>query len=122
MQLDPKESHYVLQALLARRKVLSRHVREILRSREKEIALLRERLASLERPGGGTGSARTQRPSVGPRRRRHLSPKVLALRRLQGRYMGLVRRLNASQKARVRAVREKKGLPAAIRAASAGRS
>ena len=31
--------------------------------------------------------------------------------------MGLVRRLKAGQKARVRAVREKKGLPAAIRLA-----
>ena len=31
--------------------------------------------------------------------------------------MGLVRRLEADQKARVRAVREKKGLPAAIKLA-----
>ena len=49
--------------------------------------------------------------------KRRLSPKVRALRRQQGRYMGLVRRLKAGQKARVRAVREKKGLPAAIRLA-----
>ena len=47
----------------------------------------------------------------------NLSPKVRALRRQQGQYMGLVRRLKAGQKARVRAVREKKGLPAAIRLA-----
>ena len=49
--------------------------------------------------------------------KRRLSPKVRALRRQQGQYMGLVRRLKAGQKARVRAVREKKGLPAAIRLA-----
>jgi hypothetical protein len=42
---------------------------------------------------------------------------VRALRRQQGEYMGLVRRLKPAEKSRVRAVREKKGLAAAIRAA-----
>jgi hypothetical protein len=54
---------------------------------------------------------------VEARVKRRLSPKVRALRRQQGQYMGLVRRLKAGQKARVRAVREKKGLPAAIKLA-----
>ena len=97
MKLDPRQSHYVLQALLAQRKVGARHVQAILKDWRKEIAALRERLATLEELG--------------------LSPKVRALRRQQGRYMGLVRRLNAGQKARVSAMREKKGLPAAIRLA-----
>ena len=122
MKLDPHQSHYVLQALLARRKVLARHVQEILQDRKKEIASLRERLAMLERLGGqlaGRAAGRISGKRGGKaagkaRRRRRLSPKVRALRRQQGRYMGLVRRLSAAKKAQVKAIREKKGLPAAI--------
>jgi hypothetical protein len=112
MKLDAQEAHYVLQALLARRKVALRHVREILRDRELE------RLgAAVASKAVGTAARATVRT------RRRLSPKVRALRRQQGRYMGLVRRLKAAEKARVRALREKKGLPAAIRLAlSLGRS
>jgi hypothetical protein len=124
MKLDAQEAHYVLQALLARRKVALRHVREILRDREREIAALRRRLGELERLGAAAASkaaGTAARATV--RTRRRLSPKVRALRRQQGRYMGLVRRLKAAEKARVRALREKKGLPAAIRLAlSLGRS
>jgi hypothetical protein len=124
MKLDAQEAHYVLQALLARRKVAMRHVREILRDREREIAALRRRLGELERLGAAAvakAAGTAERATV--RTRRRLSPKVRALRRQQGRYMGLVRRLEASEKARVKALREKKGLPAAIRLAlSLGRS
>jgi len=124
MKLDAQEAQYVLQALLARRKVALRHVREILRDREREIAALRRRLGELERLGASAASkaaGTAARATV--RTRRRLSPKVRALRRQQGRYMGLVRRLKAAEKARVSALREKKGLPAAIRLAlSLGRS
>jgi hypothetical protein len=130
MKLDPKQSHYVLQALLAQRKVGARHIKQILRDWQKEIAALRERLATLEELGGRS-VARTGRRIAKAARgvaakapvKRRLSPKVRALRRQQGQYMGLVRRLTVAQKASVRAVREKKGLPAAIRVAlSLGRS
>ena len=122
MKLDPRQSHYVLQALLAQRKVGARHVRAILEDWRKEIAALRERLATLEELGvrGAEKAGRRVAVKAGraeARVKRRLSPKVRALRRQQGRYMGLVRRLKAGQKARVRAVREKKGLPAAIRLA-----
>jgi hypothetical protein len=122
MKLDPRQSHYVLQMLIARRKVGARHVREILREWRKEIATLRERLATLEELGvrgvekaGRKVAAKAGRAEA--RVKRRLSPKVRALRRQQGQYMGLVRRLKESEKARIRAVREKKGLPAAIRLA-----
>jgi len=129
MKLDARQSHYVLQTLLARGKVGARHVKEILRDWQKEIAALRERLATLEELGG-RGAAKAGRKAKAARKtvakarvKRRLSPRVLALRRQQGRYMGLVRRMKEAEKARVRAVREKKGLPAAIRLAlSLGRS
>jgi hypothetical protein len=124
MKLDPREAHYVIQTLIARRRIAERHVREILNAREKEIADLRRRLGELERLGArATASATAKAAQTAGRVRRRLSPKVRALRRKQGQYMGLVRRLKASEKARVRALREKKGLPAAIRLAlSLGRS
>ncbi len=120
MKLDSKQSHYVLQALLAKRQVRASRVREILRDRDSEIAALRTRLAALEALGGAaavrSGASTRGR---GPR----MSPRLRALRRLQGRYMGLVRRLRPAEKARVRGLREKQGLPAAIRlAASLGRT
>jgi hypothetical protein len=130
MKLDPRQSHYVLQALLAQRKVGARHIKQILKDWQKEMATLRERLATLEELGGRS-VARTGRRIAKAARgvaakapvKRRLSPKVRALRRQQGQYMGLVRRLTKAQKASVRAVREKKGLPAAIRVAlSLGRS
>lgn len=118
MKLDPRQSHYVLQALIARRKVAARHVREILRERDREVVTLRRRLAELEALGSKAVARVVGEASraVG-RVRRRLSPKVRALRRQQGQYMGLVRRLKPAEKARVRVVREKKGLPAAIRLA-----
>lgn len=123
MKLDVRQAQYVLQALVERRKVAARHIQEILRDREREISALRRRLAALEAGGvraavEAVGSVSAAARSV---RRRRLSPKVRALRRQQGEYMGLVRRLKPAEKTRVRAVREKKGLTAAIRAARAMR-
>jgi hypothetical protein len=124
MKLDAREAHYVLETLIARRRIAERHVRAILNERGKEIAALRRRLEELERLGArAVASATAKGARTAGRVRRKLSPKIRALRRQQGQYMGLVRRLKASEKARVRAIREKKGLPAAIRAAlSLGRS
>lgn len=118
MQIDSNQSLYVLQTLLAERKIRAGQVREILRKREREIALLRRRPEMLEKIGGRP-APKGARGGAAAVSRRKLSPKVLALRRLQGRYMGHVRRLDAAKKARVRAVRERKGLAAAIRLAAA---
>lgn len=123
MKLDARQAQYVLQALVERRKVAARHIREILRDREREIAALRRRIAALEAGGVRAAAEAVGRvsPPARPVRRRRLSPRVRALRRQQGEYMGLVRRLKPAEKTRVRAVREKKGLGAAIRVARAMR-
>jgi hypothetical protein len=120
MKLDARQSHYVLGVLVARGRVRPAQVRAILAERDAEIAALRRRLAALEAAGGAAGAPAGARRAGGPRRS---TPKLRALRRLQGRYMGFVRRLKPAEKARVRAVREKQGLLAAVRlAASLGRS
>jgi hypothetical protein len=121
MKLTPNQSHYVLHTLLSRGRIRSSVVQAVLRESQQEIASLRERLASLE--GLDERNAARRRPrraaGVAPRRRRaKMTPKVRALRRLQGKYMGYVRRLKPAEKARVRAVREKQGMKAAIRMAT----
>jgi hypothetical protein len=96
-------------------------VKAVLNGRSKVIAELRERLASLEGMGGGArrrGRKAATSTRTTKKRRVAISPKVRALRRLQGKYMGYVRRLKPTEKARVREVREKQGMQAAIRLAA----
>jgi len=131
--LTLNESQYVLQSLVSSGVLRASQVEKALQGREDEIRTLRERLASLEslsaatrgpgrpgrRTGRGPGRPRSASGQAGrPRRRRRMSPKTLALRKLQGKYMGLVRGLKAGEKARVRAAREKQGMAAAIALAS----
>lgn len=117
--MTPAESHYVLQTLLSQGKIRQNQVTAVLGGRAKEIASLRERLAALEGIQGGS-RVKVRRRTAARRARRTvtISPKVRALRRLQGKYMGYVRRLKPADKARVREVREKQGMQAAIRMAS----
>lgn len=118
MRLTSNESHYVLTTLMRQGKVRASQVKAALRGRKEEIRQLRERLDSLESLGQGSASA-GRPPRRGRRRaRRKLSPRVRSLRRLQGKYMGFVRRLNPAEKARVRAVRKKNGMRPAIRLAA----
>ena len=125
-KLTPHESHYVLSTLISRGAVRLSQVEKALRGRQQQIRNLREQLASLEslfragrgrRPAanGGRASAKANRR---PRARRPMSPKVRALRKQQGKYMGFVRSLKPAEKSRVRAVREKQGMAAAIALAS----
>ena len=121
MQMTPAESQYVLRRLLAQGRIREVQVRAVLNGRSREIAELREQLATLEGMDGSNRRGARRASAGGPvARRRHvaISPKVRALRRLQGKYMGYVRRLKPAEKARVRAVREKQGMQAAIRLAA----
>jgi hypothetical protein len=121
MNVTPEQSKYVVENLLNQGKIRTSQVRRVLETREREIRSLRDRLASLEGPGGFSSGRRASRGRPALRRgvaRRKMSPRVRALRQMQGQYMGYVRRLNAEDKARVRAVREKQGMEAAIRIAS----
>lgn len=124
-RLTPDQAHYVLTTLLAQRTLRQAQVDKALRNRDSEIRSLRERLASLEgmtdgawASSGRPGRRRAASAAARPVRRRKMSPKVRALRRLQGKYMGFVRGLKPAEKARVRSVREKQGMAAAIQLAS----
>jgi hypothetical protein len=124
MKFSPSQAHYALNVLMSQGKLRVAHIRKALKNREQEIRSLRERLAALEQfsPGASAarGPRRPGRPARATRkrvRRIQMSPRVRALRKLQGKYMGYVRRLKPAEKARVRAMREKQGMEAAIRLA-----
>jgi hypothetical protein len=87
----------------------------------REIVMLRRSLRAVDRSlrrlvpklqAIGNGRANGKARSLV--RRRQLSPKRRAQLKLQGRYIGYVRQLKPKQKAQVRAIRERKGVRAAI--------
>lgn len=111
MAWTQKEASYALNHLISRRKVRMADVSKVLEDRKKEIQSLRRKLAELENLGG------LNRRSAQARRKRKLSARTRSQLRLQGSYMGYVRRLTAAQKADVGKVRKQKGWRAAIAAA-----
>lgn len=97
-----------------RRPTLQKSLRAIERAFADIAALaeaLIDRVQVAERGAGRKGKA-TARP-----RRLKLTPKRRAQLKLQGLYMTYFRQLGPTQKARVRAVKEKRGFEAAIRIA-----
>jgi hypothetical protein len=115
MNVSAKQAKEVLETLVAQGRLRWAQIEKVLRG-QKEIERLKARLASLEKYVSGTMRSGRRR---GVRRAgRKLSPKTRALRRLQGKYMGYVRNLKPAEKARVKAVREKQGMQAAIRLAA----
>lgn len=122
LKLTANESQYVLTTLMAQGKLREAQIRAALRHRKDEIARLREQLVSLESIGAARNLSGPRRRASGGRptapKRRKMSPRVQSLRRQQGRYMSFVRGLAVAEKARVRTVREKDGMGAAIRLAA----
>ena len=115
--ITPTDAKTILQDLIREGKVLAGDI-----GRMKEIRALEERLQSLR----GGGSRRGRRPGVkraqravaaGGRRRRRsrITAQQLASRQLQGRYLGLIRQIPASQRGRYAKVAKDKGREAAIK-------
>jgi hypothetical protein len=77
----------------------------------RDLERMLDRIAKSARNGvsSGRGAPAGRRLKLTPRRKAEL--------KLHGRYLGHIRLLKPAQKARVRAVREKKGYPAAIKLA-----
>ena len=93
------------------------------RSISQELLSIRRSLASMGRVVARLAplldaAARGSAPP-GPRRPRKLSPERRAALKLQGSYIGHVRKLSLKQRAQVRKLRSEKGVRAAIRLAKA---
>jgi len=94
------------------------------RSVSQEFQSIRRSLASIARTVGRLGAAleaaaRSSAAPPVPRRPRKLSPERRAALKLQGSYIGHVRKLSLKQRARVKKLRSEKGVRAAIRLAKA---
>ena len=125
--VTPGQASYVLQRLIGDRRITRNDVQRYLNDMRREIGELEERLKSLkEATGGAIRSAvraitsRRGRPAgAAPvrrrRRRAHITPEQLASRKLQGRYLGLIRQIPASRRGQYQKIAKEKGREAAIR-------
>jgi hypothetical protein len=108
-----------LRWLTATHKVTAKQITDALKAREQLAAEIMRKLEAL----GGEGlrflrgpDSLLRRAPARPKHRR-ASAKAQAAWRAQGRYLGVLRRLSKADRAKVKAIREKKGLAPAIAAA-----
>jgi hypothetical protein len=117
--LSPDQAHAALRWLHATGKVRTADIVGALKKREQLVAEIKARLEVLGGEGlRYLGPASFRRRAGASRRRRKPSAKAQAVWRLQGRYMAAVRRLPKATRAKMKAIREKKGVLAAIAAAN----
>ena len=133
MDLTPGQATYVLDRMIADRRVSAGEVSRYVGDMQREISDLESRLQSLRAAAGAsTPSAspvrrrRGRRPAAAtatpaaagrPRRRRRaaVTAEQLASRKLQGRYLGLIRQIPASKRAQYQRIAKEKGREAAIK-------
>jgi hypothetical protein len=116
-KLTAQQAHAALRWLHLLGKVTANDIDKALGHRERLVQEIKERLEQL---GGEKlrilrGPEALKRSSA--KRRRKASAKAQAAWKAQGRYLGAVRQLSAANRARVKVIREKKGLQAAVTAA-----
>lgn len=119
LNITADRAAHVLHILIAEGKLTAKHVSEALKRREELIHELRQRLAALEH---GAESAvekagRKVARKVTRTAKRRMSPARSAALKVHGRYLGHIRTLPKAAKAKVKAIRERSGVHAAIRAA-----
>ena len=131
VKLTPGQACYVLDRMIAERRVSAGEVSRYVGDMQREIGELERRLQSLRAASGGGGAApavrgRRGRPPAAqkgaavaaPRKRRRraaITPEQLASRQLQGRYLGLIRQIPASKRGQYQKIAKDKGREAAIK-------
>lgn len=122
MELTPGQAQWVVERLLAERRITSSEVRSMLAGLSTEIADIERRLASLRAAGGiGTVAARAPRSAAPGRkaRKRRTGEKTGHPRGIAGTLAVLLRSIPAAEHAAIAAIRADKGIKAAIVAAKA---
>jgi hypothetical protein len=123
------QAQYVLNRLLADRKIGARDISACLSAMQADIEELEQRLNSL-RGSATTGAATPKRAataapkavagdSAAPRTRRrqtNISPETQASRILQGRYLGLIRQIPATRRSKFQKIAKDNGREAAVKA------
>lgn len=131
--LTPGQASYVLERLIADRRISPGEVSRYVSDMGREIEELARKLDSLRAAHGGSGAAPARRPGRPPRaaaspeaeragrpsrkRRRGgaLTPEQKASRQLQGRYLGLIRQIPATRRPQYQRTAKEKGREAAIK-------
>ena len=129
LALSGEHARQALAILIQEGKLAASEVKKALQRRDRLVRALRASLAALEAgvvgvgrrvlkhrplPMGGTRKA-TGRRTV--RRRPRISPATRKKYQAQGRYMAALRNLSKESRAKIKAIREKSGVNAAIAAA-----
>jgi hypothetical protein len=116
LKLSAHHAALALQMLVEDGKIAAKDVTAALKRREKTIRDLRARLSALGEDVAASVSKAAARKT--PKARRAISRAQQTARRAQGRYLGAIRQLSKQARARVKAIRAKSGVDAAIRAAA----
>lgn len=116
VQLTGQHAAYALQMLIQDGKIASRDVVQALKRREKTVRELRARLTALGEDVSKMVRAVNGSPEV-KRARKKISKAQRTARQAQGRYMAAVRQLSKDARKKVKALRIKSGVAAAIREA-----
>jgi chromosome segregation ATPase len=117
IQLSGHHAAQALQMLIEDGKIAGRDVISALKKREKTVEDLRARLVALGEDvseavvRAANGSARVKKA------RKQISKAQRTARQAQGRYMAAVRQLSKQARSKVKAIRQKSGVDAAIREA-----
>lgn len=126
-QLTPGQANYVLQRLVGDRRISQGELNRYVAEMHREIADLEQRLQSLRDAAGSAAHRRPGRPArtaAAPalpggrrtrRRKARLTPEQAASRKLQGRYLGLIRQIPAGRRPQYQKIAKEKGREAAIK-------
>jgi hypothetical protein len=111
-RVSASDAQQLLQDLVREGRISTADIHRI-----REIRQLEERLEALRGGAGGQrGGRRGATAQVGGKRRRsRITAQQLASRQLQGRYLGLIRQIPASQRPRYAKVARDRGREAAIK-------
>lgn len=133
LSILPGQAKYVIDRLLAERRISSRDITGYLEDLDRDIRELEDRLTRLRAAHGANDAASVpatrgarQRPAAHPprsaapsakrrKRRFTVTAKVLASRALQGRYLPLLNRFSGAKRARYAKLAKEKGRGASIK-------
>jgi ParB-like chromosome segregation protein Spo0J len=111
-QLIHAEALYIIERLIADRRITPALVAKLKAERSVEMRQLEERLALLRGETGRPG----KRGRASSTHATELSPETQASRRLQGVYLNLIRRVPAGQRGRFKEIAQTNGREAAVKA------
>jgi hypothetical protein len=125
-RIPPADLAYVVSRLVVGGQTTLAEVWRLAGERSARIAAIQRELDALRAGGavaapprrgpGRPPSARLEAPPK-PKRKFTMTPKAKAARKLQGQYLGRLRKLTGADRAKVKAVAKQKGVAEAVKAA-----